>query len=147
MADEIEGVRRAAFKRIVEADILKADAVQLENEPAPNVLPYCRITVSNSAEYNFTSQRTMDQLVILNFDLFGQAQSDTRELSALAEAIDREFGKYSRDASKRMIEIPETENASGVVEKYGRGTGQTEADRGLYRIPVLLYVRLTLEVS
>lgn len=142
--DEIEVLRREIYRRITSAGILESDQIQLDNETAPERLPYCRITIAAAGEYAYASQGVMSRTVIAEFDVFGKALSDIRTFSSLAAAIEREFGKYDRDASKRMIAMPGFSGVSASVARYGRGADRVEEKAGLYRISVLLYVKISL---
>ena len=142
--DEIEVLKREMYRRVVAAGILTSDQIQLDNEPAPAVLPYCRITAAASGEYNFSSQQYMGRTVIVEFDLFCPAPGDTRTISTTAASIEAEFGKYDRSAAKREINLPNFQGASATVERYGRGADRAESGAGLYRIAVLLYVKIVL---
>lgn len=143
--DEIEVLRREIYRRVVTAGIFESGQIQLDNEKAPDVLPYCRITIAASGKYEFQTQRVMGQTVIAEFDIFGSALSDTRNLTPKAAAIEREFGKYDRGSAKRAIAMTNFTGASATVAEYGRGTEHAESGTGLYRIPVLIYVKIELE--
>lgn len=144
--DELEVLKRAVLKRLVESGLIASEQIQLENEIAPSELPYCRITLSGSAEYSYDSQKLMSLLVIVNIDLFGKTGSGTRELSQLGAQIEALFGKYDRDSSKRAITMGEAEEASANVERFGRAVGRTESG-GLYRWAEMLYVRVVLTAA
>lgn len=144
LADEMEVLKREVFRRLVTGGAVAADDVQLDNEIAPETVPYCRITVSGSGRYEFDSQKRMSQLVIVNIDLFGKVGTGTRELSQKGALIESLFGKYDRDAAKREIALSESPGVEAVVERFGRGAGMTESGAGLFRWEVMLYVRLVI---
>lgn len=144
VVDPVESVRGTATKRIIRAGIFTSDQIQRENAAAPEGLPYCRITVPQGAEFEFDSQERQSRTVILEFDIMTKALTQTQLAGQLAASIEAEFGLFDRSGGRRSIDLPGWTGASATVYKFGRGTANTENGKGLYYLPVLLYVRINL---
>lgn len=143
MIDPVESVRGEVLRRIVESGAFSLDQIQRENAPAPETVPYCRLTMAQGAEWIPFSQGLMEKTIIAEIDIFTQEMAQTQTAGTLASNIENAFGLYDRKSEKRNLPMPGWTKAFAQVVEFGRGSATTEADRGLYRLPVLLYIRIT----
>ena len=141
--DPVESVRGEVLRRIVSANVFSLEAVQMENGPEPSVVPYCRLTMIQSGEYKYDSQKYMSKTIIAEIDILTRGLTQTQEAGQLAEKIDEAFGIYDRTGTKREIPLPGWTGMKAVVGMFARGTAKTESERGLYYLPVMLYIELT----
>ena len=140
--DIMTTLQNSAVKRVINAGIFDSEEIQRENTAAPDVLPYCSVTVIASGEWEGESQTRKDKNVIVEFDVYTREMSNTQLARGLAYAIEREFG--IKDAVKRTIALPGWNGVSATVATFSRGAASTESDRGFYRLPVILYVNVTM---
>ena len=101
--DEIDALKRAVYLKVTGDSILSSGQIQLENEKAPDTLPYCRIAVIGSGEWVYDSQTRMSKNVIVEFDLFTRIISDVRGIRGMAAAIEEAFGKYTRASPSGFV--------------------------------------------
>lgn len=145
MPDPIETLRAQAMKRIVDAGIFTLEQIQRENGKAPDVLPYCRLTIPQAAEYDMYSQEQMEKTVIIEFDVMTRAFGLTQTAGMIATAIENAFGMYDRKGSLRNIPMPGWTGIDVTVSKFGRGTAQVETEENIYYLPILIYARITVQ--
>lgn len=144
-ADPVESVRGEVLRRIVDSGAFTLEQIQRENSPAPNTLPYARLTIAQGAEWVPSSQNYMTKTIIAEVDIFTSEMSQTQLAGSYASTIEQAFGLYDRKSEKRNIPMPGWSGATATVTEIGRGSATTESDKGLYRLPVLVYVKITLE--
>lgn len=145
MPDPIETIRAQAMKRIVDAGIFTLEQIQRENGPAPEELPYCRLTIPQAAEFDVFSQEYMEKTIIVEFDVMTKAFGLTQTAGMFATAIENAFGFLDRKGTLKEIAMPNWNGVTATVDSYGRGTAQVETTENIYYLPVMIYVRLTIE--
>lgn len=144
MVDPVESVRGEILRRIVNSGAFPIEAVQRENSIAPDVLPYCRLTMAQAGEWQYTSQRFSEKTVIAEIDIYTSSVGNTQLAGKLAASIEQAFGLFDRDPAKRSIPLPGWEGVTAEVVNIGRSSTSIEPDRSLYSLPVLLYVTITI---
>ena len=144
-ADPVESVRGEVLRRIAGSGAFSLSEIQRENAPAPDTLPYARLTTAQGAEWVPSSQNYMEKTIIAEVDIFTSEMSQTQLAGSLASPIEEAFGLYDRKSFLRNIPLPGWKGASATVTELSRGSATTEKDKGLYRLPVLVYVKITLE--
>lgn len=147
IADPVQTLQGEAIKRIIAAGVFESSAIQRENTLAPDVLPYCRVTVPQGGDFAFDSQTAMSKTVIVEFDVMTSTLSSTQTARQLASKIEAAFGLFSRSEKARVIELPGWSGVSAVVSQWGRGSASVESEKGLYYLPVLLYVNLRISAG
>lgn len=145
IVDPVESVRAELLRKVVNSGIFSLDQIQRENTLAPEELPYCRFTMPQSGGFEADSQRIQSKTVIAEFDIMTQAMTQTQLAGQYAARIEDLFGLFDRDPEKAKIPMPGWSGASAVVTEFQRGTASTEADTNIYYLPVLLYIRITLQ--
>ena len=143
-ADPVESVRGEVLRRIVESGAFSLGQIQRENTPAPGTLPYARLTIAQSAAWTPTSQEYLGKTIIAEIDIFTREMEQTQLAGSLASAVESAFGIYDRKSEKRTIPMPGWRGAFAVVTELSRGSATTESDKGLYRLPVMIYIRISL---
>ena len=144
-ADPVESVRGEVLRRIVESGAFTLEQIQRENAPAPGTLPYARLTIAQSAAWTPTSQEHLGKTIIAEIDIFTREMEQTQLAGSLASTIELSFGIYNRRSFQRVIPMPGWKGAVAIVTELSRGSATVESDKGLYRLPVLLYIRISLE--
>lgn len=147
IVDPIASVQGEAVKRIIAAGIFESSAIQRENTGAPDVLPYCRVTVPQGGDFAFSSQERMLKTVIIEFDILTPAQTGAQLARQLASKIEYEFGFFNRDPEKRVLTLDGWTGVSAVISMFGRGSASIEKEKGLYYLPVMLYVDIEVEAG
>jgi hypothetical protein len=145
IVDPVESVRGEILRKIVSAEIFPLDRIQRENTLAPEDVPYCRFTMPQSGEWQVDSQKRQSHTVIAEFDIMTRAMTQTQLAGQYAARIEELFGLFDRDPEKAKIPMPGWSGASAVITEFQRGTASTEADANIYYLPVLLYIRITLQ--
>ena len=148
MVDPVESVRGEVLRKIVESGAFPLEAVQRENGNPPSVMPYCRLTMTQGAEWVFTSQQLCEKTVIAEVDIYtSSVGGNTQTAGKLASTIEEEFGLFSRDTSARTIPLPGWSGVTAEVTQIGRSSTSIEADRAIYSLSLLLYIRITMEAG
>ena len=142
--DIFTSVQNAVVKRIIHSGIFESSEIQRANTSAPDVLPYCRVTLAMAGDWDGDSQYRLSKTVIAEVDIFTKGLSNTQQSRGLASAIEKEFGRNSRVSTDRNLVLNGWKNVDAVIETFSRGTESAETDTGLYRTPVLLYVKVTV---
>ncbi len=142
--DIFTSLQNSIVKRIINAGIFGSSEIQRANTIAPNVIPYCRVTLAMSGDWDGDSQYRLSKTVIAEVDIFTRGQSNTQLSRGLAAAIEKEFGRNDRKGNGKNIVLNGWKNVTATIETFSRGTETAETDTGLYRTPVLLYVKTTI---
>lgn len=145
IVDPVESVRGEILRRVVNSEIFPIEQIQRENSLAPEELPYCRFTMPQSGEWLADSQQIQTKTVIAEFDIMTRAMTQTQLAGQYAARIEELFGLYDRDSAKMAIPMPGWTGASAIISQFQRGTASVEADANIYYLPVLLYVKITLQ--
>ena len=145
IVDPVESVRAELLRKVVNSGIFSLDQIQRENALAPEELPYCRFTIPQSGGFEADSQKIQSKTVIAEFDIMTKAMTQTQLAGQYAARIEDLFGLFDRDPEKAKIPMPGWSGASAVITEFQRGTASTEADTNIYYLPVLLYIRITLQ--
>lgn len=144
IVDPVESIRGEIMRKIVAAGIFTLDQIQRENALAPQTVPYCRITIAQGTEFIADSQKLQSKTIIAEVDIFVNARTQTQYAGQLGAMVEDCFGLFDRSSEKRNIPMPGWSGATAVISKFGRGSVTEESDVNLYRLPILLYVDLTL---
>lgn len=145
IVDPVESVRGEILRKLVNSEIFPIEQIQKENSLAPEELPYCRFTMPQSGGFIVDSQKIQSKTVIAEFDIMTRAITQTQLTGQYAARIEDLFGLFDRDPEKAKIPMPGWSGASAVITDFERGTATVEADVNIFYLPVLLYVRITLE--
>lgn len=147
IVDPVETIRGEVMRKIVNAGIFTLDQIQRENSMAPETVPYCRISIAQGAEFQADSQTIQSKTVIAEVDIFVNARTQTQYAGQLAAMVEDCFGLFDQSSEKRNIPMPGWTGTVAVVSKFGRGSATEESEVNLYRLPVLLYVKITLKAG
>lgn len=144
MVDPVESVKGEVLRRIVESGAFPLAKIQQQNTAAPKHAPYCRLTIAQGAEWIFTSQGLMEKTVIAEIDIFTPQMTNTQTAGSYASTIEQAFGLYDRESEKRNIPMPGWQGATAFVTEFARSSTSEESEKSLYKLPVLLYIKITL---
>ena len=147
MVDPVESVRGEVLRKIVQSGAFPIDSVQRENGNPPSVMPYCRLTMAQAGEWQYSSQRLSEKTVIAEIDIYTSSVGNTQLAGQLASTIEAEFGVYDRDPEKRIIPLPGWSGVTAEIVKIGRSSTSIESDRAIYSLPLLLYVTITMQAG